>query len=749
MKALKLTLLSLAAGFALSITASAATLYVATSGSDSNPGSQAQPWRTVQHAVDTIAPGDTIIVQAGSYAGCRIGKSGSSGAVCTLRAESTGAVVVNSLSPSNRHQSLIEIENFDATTRYWVIDGFEVAGAPRYGIDLRDTDFIIVQNCAVHNSGLTGIFTAFSYHPLIQNNESYSNGEHGVYQSNSGDYPTIRGNKLHNNAAAGLHMNGDRNFTPGDGIISFAVVEKNIVWENGTNGGSGINCDGVSDSIIRNNLLYNNHASGISLYAIDGAEGSSRNRVYNNTIVMAADGRWCINIPGSSEGQPNPTGNDVKNNILYTPHTFRGSVSTYSSVVAGFACDYNVVVNRFSIDGGNTNMSLSQWQAFGHDQHSIVATPAQLFNNASANDYTLKSGSLAIDAGTPLGSDVSDDLIGTPRPQRGGYDVGCYEVAGGAPTPPVADFSGAPLSGVAPVTVQFTDLSTGGATTWSWGFGDGVASTLRNPAHTYQTAGSFTVSLTASNSGGQGTRTRTDYIVVSTPASPPIADFTANPLSGNAPLAVQFTDRSTGATSWSWDFGDGASSSLRSPSHTYQSAGSYWVSLKVMNSAGMDTKVAPNYVSVMPPAPRDFFCVSAVIEAGKLVRGDHAGTHLSDDVYLVVKSVALDGKFGDQLVYTFETGLASISSLIVTTESRANLSPQRQQVFVFNFTAGVWELADERNIGSADATIAFDVPNPSRYISSGGQIRLRIRTGDATDFRWKHFVDLVKITTQP
>src|SRR6266851_1376473 len=164
MNALKLTLFSLTAGLALSISASASSFYVATPGADSNPGSQTQPWRTIQHAVDAVAAGDTIIVQAGTYAGCRIGKSGTSGAICTLRAQSPGTVVINSLSPSSRHQSLIEIENFDVTTRYWVIDGFEVAGAQRYGIDLRDTDFITVQNCTVHNSGLTGIFTAFSYH---------------------------------------------------------------------------------------------------------------------------------------------------------------------------------------------------------------------------------------------------------------------------------------------------------------------------------------------------------------------------------------------------------------------------------------------------------------------------------------------------------------------------------------------------------------------------------------------------------
>lgn len=749
MNALKLMVFSLTAGLALSINASANSFYVATSGADSSPGSQAQPWRTIQHAVDTIAPGDTIIVQAGSYAGCRIGRSGSSGGVCTLRAQSPGAVVINSLSPSNRHQSLIEIENFDATTRYWVIDGFEVGGAQRYGIDLRDTDFVTVQNCTVHNSGLTGIFTSFTYHPLIQNNESYSNGEHGIYQSNSGDSPTIRGNKLHNNAAAGLHMNGDRNFTPGDGIISFAVVERNIVWENGLSGGSGINCDGVSDSIVRNNLLYNNHASGISLYAIDGTEGSSRNRVYNNTIVMAADGRWCINIPASSEGQPNPTGNDVKNNILYTPHSFRGSVSTYSNAVAGFASDYNIVVNRFSIDGANTNISLAQWRALGYDQHSVVATPSQLFTNAGANDYTLKTGSPAIDAGFPLGSYVADDLIATPRPQQSGYDIGCYEVSGGAP-PIVADFSGAPLSGINPLPVQFTDLSTGGATSWLWVFGDGASSTARNPMHTYQTGGSFTVSLTAGNSGGSNTRTRTAYIAVTAVVLLPVVDFTASPLTGSAPLTVQFTDQSAGATSWLWDFGDGTSSSLRSPSHTYQNAGSYWISLKGMNAAGMDMKIAPNYVSVQPPEPRDFHCVSAIIENGKLVRGDHTSAQLSDNAYLVVKSVALDGKFGDQLVYTFETGLTSISGLIVTTEARANLAPQTQRIFLFNFSAGVWEIGDERAVGSTEAVVAFDVANPSRYLSSNGQIRLRIRTGDSgTDSRWKHFVDLVKITAQP
>jgi hypothetical protein len=168
---------------ALALSASEAwanTYYVSTSGNDSNPGSAASPWRTLQHAVDTIAPGDTILVRAGTYPGCRIGNSGQPGAVKTLKADTGAKVLINTPGPGNRHTSNIEIENFDAVVSYWVIDGFEVANGPRYGIDIRITEYITIQNCFVHDSAVTGIFLSFSYHPTIQFNESARNGEHGT-----------------------------------------------------------------------------------------------------------------------------------------------------------------------------------------------------------------------------------------------------------------------------------------------------------------------------------------------------------------------------------------------------------------------------------------------------------------------------------------------------------------------------------------------------------------------------------------
>jgi PKD repeat protein len=80
--------------------------------------------------------------------------------------------------------------------------------------------------------------------------------------------------------------------------------------------------------------------------------------------------------------------------------------------------------------------------------------------------------------------------------------------------PPTADFSGNPTNGPAPLTVYFSDLSTGGPTSWSWTFGDGGTSTAQNPSHQYTADGSYTVSLTATNANGSDTETKSNYITV-------------------------------------------------------------------------------------------------------------------------------------------------------------------------------------------------------------------------------------------
>jgi PKD repeat protein len=171
------------------------------------------------------------------------------------------------------------------------------------------------------------------------------------------------------------------------------------------------------------------------------------------------------------------------------------------------------------------------------------------------------------------------------------------------PAPPTASFTATPTSGAAPLDVAFTDESTGEPTSWTWGFGDGTTSTQQNPVHTYTSAGTYAVTLTATNAGGSHTISRTDYISVS-PPPPPTASFTGTPTSGAAPLEVAFTDTSTGSpTGWTWDFGDGRTSTAQSPTHVFADAGTYTVTLTATNGGGSSTASHPAYVTVEPPPP--------------------------------------------------------------------------------------------------------------------------------------------------
>ncbi len=152
---------------------------------------------------------------------------------------------------------------------------------------------------------------------------------------------------------------------------------------------------------------------------------------------------------------------------------------------------------------------------------------------------------------------------------------------------PIARFTANTTSGKVPLSVAFTDQSTGFPDRWQWDFGDGGTSTLQTPVHTYTRAGTLTVRLVAANEAGSNTETKYYYITVNPAYRSPGAAFSGIRPTNSAPMTIQFIDRSSGpATSWSWDFGDGGSSNLQNPAHTYSNPGTYTVTLRVSNPAG-------------------------------------------------------------------------------------------------------------------------------------------------------------------
>ena len=232
--------------------------------------------------------------------------------------------------------------------------------------------------------------------------------------------------------------------------------------------------------------------------------------------------------------------------------------------------------------------SYSHTWDFGDGNTAAVISPTHTYTQAGV--YTV---SLSVDSGTQSQVLTQTHYITVTQPTSGTLSV---------------DFSASPLSGTAPLTVTFTSLVTPtGSYSHTWDFGDGNTAAVISPTHTYTQAGVYTVSLQVSNAGGSETLTRTDYLSVYEPV---VADFTASPLSGTAPLTVTFTSQvtPTGSYSHTWDFGDGNTAAVISPTHTYTQAGVYTVSLTVDSGSQSEVLTRANYIIVSqsqlaPPVP--------------------------------------------------------------------------------------------------------------------------------------------------
>ena len=172
--------------------------------------------------------------------------------------------------------------------------------------------------------------------------------------------------------------------------------------------------------------------------------------------------------------------------------------------------------------------------------------------------------------------------------------------------PPAASFTYSPSSPTTADTIQFTDTSSdedGQVVSWLWNFGDGGASALQNPTYRYTKKGTYTVTLTVTDDRGS---TNNESRSITVANSPPTANFTYSPASPTTADTIQFTDTSSDPdgriVSWSWAFGDGATSTAQNPTYRYTNNGTYTVTLIVTDDGGLTNNKSHSItVANLPP----------------------------------------------------------------------------------------------------------------------------------------------------
>jgi PKD repeat protein len=168
---------------------------------------------------------------------------------------------------------------------------------------------------------------------------------------------------------------------------------------------------------------------------------------------------------------------------------------------------------------------------------------------------------------------------------------------------PTASFTTDTHIGTSPLTVHFTDTSTGCVTGWYWDFGDGTTSTSQTPTHIYSSLGTYNSQLTTTGDFGDNTSQVTIIYVITSPL--PIVNFIGSPTTGSAPFSVQFTDQSSslnGVTGWNWSFGDGNYSNSQNPLYIYNYMGQYSVTLVATDSGNYSNYSSKiNYINVGVP----------------------------------------------------------------------------------------------------------------------------------------------------
>lgn len=404
--------------------------YVSLSGSDQNPGSYAQPWRTIQKAANSLKNGGTVYIRGGTY--------------------NERVNIVNRTTQSGSYLTFLNYPGEKV-----ILNGNGIAIQYGFGLfHIEKSNFIRVSGLNIQNSNGAGVYVGYSNNIQIDHNFTYDTVKSGIgiWASNN---VIVDGNDI------AMACNSHPGYTSSEENISIASGSFNVEVKNnyvhkaanipvGYSGGEGINIkDGahdvqVHDNIVRLDERSDGQPSNRLAFGLDGWTHETYNISFYNNIALNNSAGFVI------ESERGGTVHDVfvYNNIAYNNKTgflipdwvennsslkknvyFINNTSHNNSI--GFFINSTKIENiviRNNIVWGSTSTIIfgtgvpSSKYTVDHN----LSTVDPKFVNPAAGDFRLQNGSPAIDGGSSTNAPIND-FSNKPRPQGNGYDIGAFE----------------------------------------------------------------------------------------------------------------------------------------------------------------------------------------------------------------------------------------------------------------------------------------------------------------------------------
>jgi hypothetical protein len=414
--------------------------YVAAEGSDSNPGTEAQPWLTIRKATYNLVAGDTLYIRAGNYRERVVPKnSGKEGNLITYAAYPGEAVTIDGTEVDVAEYGGL----FDLTGRdYLRVSGLRVSNSSYYGIVAENSSHITIEHNATYNTYSSGISSWGSNDIIVDGNEvvgactgmwqehiSISNtvtfevrynhihdvmpgteGKEGMSIKDASRHGKVYGNHVHHLNHVGIYVDAEA-----EHLLDIEVYQ-NLVHDIN---GMGFSLASEAGGLLENVRLYDNIACnnlvGIWLSACCSAAHPFKDiAIINNTFAYNGQDGWGGGIGIENTQLENVV---IRNNIC--------SQNTYSQMAAPANILHQVRADHNLADGD---------QDPEYEFHGLgdLVDVSPLFVNPETGDYRLQAASPAIDAGAALAAPAFD-FDGDFRPQDGNndgiaaFDIGAHE----------------------------------------------------------------------------------------------------------------------------------------------------------------------------------------------------------------------------------------------------------------------------------------------------------------------------------